>query len=341
METVHAEVVNDERVDFMNSIKVGMINLLDKEQFDILNSLLLNLLSQYELQKKSTELTTYDYTNEGALTFFEGLLRMKGKSEKTIKQYIRATKNCLDSIGKRYDLIDEIDMLRYFAVLGTKVSKVTYNNYIRWTSPFFINMQKVHKINFNPMCNIESVRVDYKEKKPFTPSEMNCLKDNATNIRDVALMEFLYSTGCRISETLQLNKSDIIDDECVVYGKGNKERVVFLNDSAKYYLKLYLDSRTDNEEALFVSLRNGVGVDHPIRMKVGNAQKTIKGLGERCGIKKAHPHRFRRTNCTTLLSRGVPIQEVQYMMGHSNIATTTIYNSMNKENLKHKHSVSL
>lgn len=326
----------DEKYKILEYVKTIMSQDLDSHQINKLSNTLITILDRYDVTEKTTDLTIYDDTNEKALQFFTGILKMQSKSDGTIEQYISSARKCINAIGKNYKDINEFDMTKYFAHLSTSVSCRTYNNYIRYINQFFKWLHDDGYIQTNPMRKIKIVKEDKIVKKPFTNAERDCLKDNAETLRDKALITFLYSTGCRISETLALNKSDVVNNQVIVFGKGRKERIVNINDVARYYLNLYLESRTDDEEALFVTLKNAKGKTHPERLSKNGAEDMFRKLGKKCGIENVHPHRFRRSLCCSLLEKGMPIQEVQIVLGHSNINTTTIYNYVNPQTLQNK-----
>ena len=326
----------DEKYKILEYVKTVMSQDLDSHQINKLSNTLITILDKYDVTEKTTNLTIYDDTNEKALQFFIGILKMQSKSDGTIEQYISSARKCMETIGKNYKDINEFDMTKYFAHLYTSVSCRTYNNYIRYVNQFFKWLHDDGYIPTNPMRKIKIVKEDKIVKKPFTNAERDCLKDNAETLRDKALITFLYSTGCRISEALALNRCDVIHDQVIVFGKGRKERAVSINDVARYYLNLYLGSRTDSEEALFITLKNAKGKDHPTRLTKGAAEDMFRKLGEKCGIENVHPHRFRRSLCCSLLEKGMPIQEVQIVLGHSNINTTTIYNYVDPQTLQNK-----
>ena len=332
-------ITMDDKCKIIEYVKTIMYDCLDKEQMKKLDSTLITILDRYDVSEKTTEVALYDDTNEKVLLFFSGILKMQAKSDGTIDQYISASRKCMETIGKNYKDINEFDMTKYFAHLSQNISCKTYNNYIRYVNHFFKWLHDDGYIKVNPMSKIKIVKEDSVIKKPYSNAEMSCLRDNAKTLRDKALMTFLYSTGCRISEALKLNRSDIIDGKMIAFGKGRKERYVCLNDVAQYYLNMYLDSRTDNEDALFVTLKNAKGKGHPVRLSKNGAGDMFRKLGKECGIKKVHPHRFRRTLCCSLLEKGMPIQEVQVVLGHSNINTTTLYNYVKPEQLQNKLSI--
>lgn len=254
----------DEKCKILEYVKMVMSEDLSMEQINKLNNALVSILDKYDVTLKSTDLALYDDTNEKALKFFTGILKMQSKSDGTIEQYINAARKCMNEIGKNYKDINDFDMIKYFAHLSTTVSCRTYNNYIRYINQFFKWLCDDCYIQINPMRKIKIVSEDKVIKKPYTNAEMSCLRDNAESLRDKALITFLYSTGLRISEALRLNKSDVVNNQVIAFGKGRKERYVSINDVARYYLNLYLDSRTDNEDALFVTNKNAKGYDTKI-----------------------------------------------------------------------------
>lgn len=183
------------------------------------------------------------------------------------------------------------------------------------------------------MLLIKKIKQDAIIKKPFTDTEVEKLRDSVENKKEKALIEFLLSTGCRVSEATRLNISDINFDtgECVVFGKGHKERTIYINDKTLYYLKKYLNSRkSDESQALFLNKRGS-------RMQKGTCEKILHTISERAGVKNVHPHRFRRTFATNLLKRGVPIEHVQKLMGHTTLDMTMHYCTVSQENIKFEY----
>ena len=184
------------------------------------------------------------------------------------------------------------------------------------------------------MVLVEDIKVEKKLKKPFTDEERELLLRNCETLRDKAMMEFLYSTAVRVSELAALNKDDIrwTTKDLVVFGKGSKERTVYINDRTNMYMKEYLETRKDDNEALFVSLRS----PHERLSKTG-IEDIIRRTGKRAGVEKAHPHRFRRTAATNALNRGMPVQEVAQLLGHAKLETTMVYCSVDQAGVKYHH----
>ena len=222
-----------------------------------------------------------------------------------------------------------------------KVSNTYLNNIRRVFSSFFGWLNNKGFISNNPAIGLEAIKTEKKIRKGFSDEELDKLKRACNQKRDLALIEFMYSTGVRASELVSLNKGDIdyYRKSAIVYGKGNKEREVYLTPIACSYLKEYLDARKDNNDAndaLFVSSRFPYK-----RLSVAGVERILKKLGENAGVENVHPHRFRRTMATNILNKGMPIEEVieevKELLGHSKLDTTMIYCTVNKENVKHTH----
>ena len=213
-----------------------------------------------------------------------------------------------------------------------KISKTTQDNELRVLKSFFNWCSAEGYICKSPTLNIKPVKQEKRIKQPFSEVELEKIRNAADNIRDKAIIDVLYSTGVRCAELIAMNKEDIDGDEIVVFGKGEKERIVYLNARAKLSLQDYLNSRTDNNDSLFVELRS----PHK-RLTAGAVETLIRNVGNKAGVKKCHPHRFRRTCATIALNRGMPIEQVSQMLGHAKIETTTIYARSNEENVKNSH----
>jgi site-specific recombinase XerD len=202
----------------------------------------------------------------------------------------------------------------------------------RYFSSFFGWCTDEELIANNPMRRIKAIKIKKIIKEPFSEMEMEKIRKSAENTRDRALVEFLYSTGCRVSEVvnIDLNDVDFVHNSIVVTGKGNKQREVYLSDRAEFWLENYLKERTDNETALFI----GKGVK---RLCKPGIEAMIKKIGIAAGVENVHPHRFRRTLATNLLNKGMPIQEVQQILGHTKLDTTMIYCKVDKNNVQAAH----
>lgn len=186
----------------------------------------------------------------------------------------------------------------------------------------------------SPTRRIHKVKTGKVVKETFSDETIELLRKGASNIRDLAIIDFLFSTGMRVGELVKLNKSDLDLEakECVVVGKGNKQRKVYFDARAKLEVQQYLNSRNDNNEALFVSLFS----PHD-RLEISGIEITLRKIGKRIGISKVHPHKFRRTLATKAIDKGMPIEQVQKMLGHSKIDTTLEYAMVDENNVKLSH----
>ncbi len=294
------------------------------------------ILEKYDISEKTTELQTVNHGWEKELGLFLIHKHVEGRSDKTIELYKQHLQRALQYINKSVKEITEADLFTYIALYKEKrdVSNA-YLNHIRLVfSSFFGWLLNKGFISKNPAAGLESIKVEQKIKKPLSDIELEKLRRKCNIERDLALIEFLYSTGVRVSELVALNRKDIDFNnmDVIVYGKGSKERETYLTATSCLHLKEYLDSRTDDNEALFVSLKS----PHQ-RLSVAGIEEILRKLGRKTGIDNVHPHRFRRTMATNVLNKGMPIEEVKELLGHVKLDTTMIYCTINKENVKHSH----
>lgn len=292
------------------------------------------VIYKYRVESKQTDIVVYDNSNERILKNYIASLRLEGKSELTIDQYHRIINNFLKSTGKPVKKITTGDIRYYLAkyMSERKVGKTTLDNQRRALSAFFSWLTAENYIDRNPMLRIKKIKADEKIKMPFTDIELEQLRAVTKNYKEKALIEFLLSTGCRVSEVARLHIQDInfAKNECIVYGKGSKERKVYISDKCMYYLDAYLRERKESSTSLFTN-RNNYG------MTKANIEILIKKVGERAGIEKVHPHRFRRTFATNALNKGMSVQCVQKILGHQSLDTTMIYCSVDDVNVKMEH----
>ena len=310
---------------------------LSKEQIERLNGDLNIILQKYEdLKERCTELMDPDSSYMEYLNLFLKRKETEGKSARTIEQYRLHLSRMLCYFNKPINKIRENDLFVYLTKYKNirKVSNTYLNNIRRVFSSFFGWLNNKGFISKNPAIGLEPIKTEKKIRKGFSDEELDKLKRVCDNKRDLALIEFMYSTGVRASELVSLNKNDIdyYEKSVIVYGKGNKEREVYLTPIACAYLKEYLDSRKDNNEALFVSTRSPYN-----RLTVAGIERILNKIGKNAGVGNVHPHRFRRTMATNILNKGMPLEEVKELLGHSKLDTTMIYCTVNKENVKHSH----
>lgn len=288
----------------------------------------------YELENNLIEISDDGWSN--VLDEFILSKSLEGKSVKTLDRYSFELKRLLSYTSKPVDQIISSDISMYLITYKRirKVSNSTLKNVRAVFSSFFAWARDYDKIPINPMLQVETIKVEKKIKKPFTDEERELLLRSCKNLRDKAILEFLYSTGVRVSELITLNISDIhfVDKDLTVYGKGNKERIVYINDKTNMYLREYIKSRTDENPALFVGIKKPYS-----RLTKCGVEYIVRELGKKAGVENSHPHRFRRTIITNALNRGMPLQEVMVFAGHSKPETTMMYCEVDEDSVKLHH----
>ena len=321
---------------FINEIILSMTPSLTDSQLNSLENILNIKLHNYDINKKVTEIIPYTTKNyEKYLQLFCSTKVIEGCSEKTISSYNYNILKMLSFLDKNIEEITSDDLRFYLAnyKMQRKVSNATLDNMRRYFLTFFSWAADEHITSSNPAKNLKKIKQEKVIKEPLTEQEIEILRLNCRNERDRALIEILYSTGMRVGELEQLNKDqiDFMNKQIIVFGKGSKERIVYLNARACLYIERYLATRHDNNEALFVGLRQPYS-----RLKVASIEKILRELGEICNI-KCNPHKFRRTAATTLLNKGMPVQEVSKILGHAKLETTMIYCTVDNENVQANH----
>ena len=260
---------------------------------------------------------------------------VEGCTERTITYYNQVMKRFMMRMPKPVELITIDDVRYYIAVRGMqdRITKATQDNELRIIKSFFSWASANGVCERDPARGIKCIKGEKRVKKPFSPEEQELLRIACQgDVRLTALLEVMLSTGCRVGEIAGIKRSDVNEDEVVVFGKGQKERKVFLNARARVALNMYLKSRDDESEALFVSYQK------PHKgMSISALEAIVRELGNKAGIKDVHPHKFRRTAATTALRRGMPIEQVQQMLGHESIATTLIYAKIADDAVKQAH----
>ena len=311
-----------------------MISSLNNEQLSKLKTTLEIYLYNVSIEAKQeadTEKKEVDY-----LEVFLSAKRIDGCSEKTLIYYKNTIQQMLDSIGKSVCTIVTEDLRTYLAEYQKEKqsSKVTIDNIRRIFSSFFSWLEDEDYIIKSPVRRIHRIKAASTIKETYTDEQLESMRDNCDNPRDLALIDILASTGMRVGELVLLNRDDISFDEreCIVFGKGDKERMVYFDARTKIHLQNYLDSRTDNNEALFVSLKAPYN-----RMKIGGIELRLREMGKRLNIEKVHPHKFRRTLATVAIDKGMPIEQLQKLLGHQRIDTTLQYAMVKQSNVKIAH----
>lgn len=275
-------------------------------------------------------------SNGKLLELFISAKRIEGCSEKSLKYYRMVIENMFTSLNLTVRDITTSDLRTYLAHYQRerKSSKVTIDNMRRIFSSFFSWLEDEDFILKSPVRRIRKIKTDKTIKETFSDEGLELLRDACDEIRDLAMIDLLASTGMRVGELVRLNREDInfYERECLVFGKGNSERIVYFDARTKIHLINYLDSRQDDNPALFVSLSS----PHD-RLLIGGVETRLRQLGEKADLNKVHPHKFRRTLATRAIDKGMPIEQVQHLLGHVKIDTTMHYAMVNQANVKNSH----
>lgn len=306
-----------------------MAEYLNINQLKKLQEVLLKQLSENEPVRE-------EIGNENYLRMFLAAKKIEGCSERTIKYYQATIEHMLTKIPTSIRKITT-DEVRAYLVSYQKInncSKVTVDNIRRNISSFFSWLEEEDYILKSPMRRIHKIRTKTVVKEVISDETIELMRDHCTKLRDIAMIDMLYSTGIRVGELVNLNIADVNFEqrECIVYGKGDKERRVYFDAKTKIHLQKYLESRVDNNTALFVTL------DSPYdRLKISGVEIRLRNLGKQLGLSRIHPHKFRRTMATRAIDKGMPIEQVQKILGHSQIDTTMQYAIVNQTNVKTSH----
>lgn len=310
----------------INAIKDDMNTILTENQMKMLEQVLTKHLSGViaaETEQKEIEL----------LPAFMAAKRVEGCSEKSLRYYESTIRNMLEAVSKPEKQITTEDLRSYLDTYQRRgtVSKVTLDNVRRILSTFFSWLEDEDYIVKSPVRRIHKVKTGKTVKETYTDESLELMRDYCDNPRDLAMIDLLASTGIRVGELVKLNRSDVDFEnrECIVFGKGNKERKVYFDARTKIHLQKYLASRTDDNEALFVSLIKPFD-----RLQISGVEIRLRKIGRDLGIHKTHPHKFRRTLATMAIDKGMPIEQVQQLLGHQSIDTTLQYAMVNQANVK-------
>lgn len=275
-------------------------------------------------------------TNEDALNLFVDAKRIEGCSERSIGYYNTTLKALFKSITKNYLVIETEDLRKYLSDYSqnSKASKTTVDNVRRVISTFFSWLESENYIMKSPTRRIHKIKVGKAVKETYSDEMIELIRQNATSHRDLTIIDFLISTGVRVGELVKLNITDLNLEakECVVVGKGNKQRKVYFDARTKIEIQQYLSLRNDDSKALFVSLAKPFN-----RLQISGVETVLKKIGKKVGLGRVHPHKFRRTLATKAIDKGMPIEQVQKMLGHAKIDTTLEYAMVDENNVKNSH----
>lgn len=320
----------------ITAIQLGMASMLTVEQLEELQRVLTHNLHHLEVVEKALGGKVEVAENTELLDVFVSAKRIEGCSEKSLKYYESTINRMMNVTNKPIREINTDDLRVYLADYQKErnSSKVTIDNMRRIFSSFFGWLEDEDYILKSPVRRIHKIKTDKTIKDTFSDEVLELLRDACEEIRDLAMIDLLASTGTRVGELVQLNREDINfhERECVVLGKGSRERVVYFDARTKIHLLNYLDSRKDNSPALFVSLSK----PHE-RLKIGGVETRLRRIGNRADMQKVHPHKFRRTLATRAIDKGMPIEQVQRLLGHVKIDTTMHYAMVNQTNVKNSH----
>lgn len=318
--------------EIVNEVVCEMMSYLTSDQVCILKNVLEKSLNKLNNRMASQNIIE----NDKLIDDFVAAKRLEGCSEKTLKYYRNTIVQMLDEINKTIRAITTEDLREYLSKyqIERKISKVTVDNIRRNLSSFFAWLEDENYILKSPVRRIHRVKTTSSIKTTYSDEELEVLRDNCKEIRDLAMIDLLASTGMRVGELVKLNIEDINfqERECVVFGKGDKERIVYFDARTKIHLRNYINQRDDDNKALFVSINRPYS-----RLEIGGVETRLRELGRQLNLEKVHPHKFRRTMATVAIDKGMPIEQVQRLLGHEKIDTTLQYAMVKQSNVKNAH----
>ena len=319
--------------NLMNEVIQGMLPFLNNGQMERLQEVLQHTLFNYKVVENDSN---KELSEQNLVELFLAAKRIEGCSEKSLKYYESTILALLDELGKDVKHIVTDDIRTYLTEYQARKqsSKVTIDNIRRILSSFFSWLEDEDYILKSPVRRIHKVKTGTNIKETYTDEALELMRDNCTELRDLAIIDMLASTGMRVGEMVLLNREDIDfnERECVVFGKGDKERIVYFDARTKIHLQNYLNSRDDDNPALFVSLQKPYN-----RLQISGVEVRLRQYGKRLGLNKVHPHKFRRTLATMAIDKGMPIEQLQQLLGHRRIDTTLQYAMVKQSNVKIAH----
>lgn len=321
----------------ISEITRQMLPHLDNAQMERLQEVLRHTLWSVQVIVSEGGIQPPDReTNAELLDMFLSAKRVEGCSEKTLRYYETSIRRLFAAVDCNVTHMQTDDLRAYLSDYQqqTQCSKGNIDNIRRIMSSFFTWLEDENYILKSPVRRIHKIRSNQTVKETYTDEALETMRDQCGCLRDLAMIDLLASTGMRVGELVHLNRDDIDFEnrECVVFGKGSKERPVYFDARTKIHLRNYLDSRTDGNPALFVSLHSPYN-----RLEISGVEVRLRKLGRRLGITKVHPHKFRRTLATRAIDKGMPIEQVQQLLGHAKIDTTMQYAMVNQNNVKISH----
>ena len=320
-------------VTLLNQVLQAMSDTLGSHQLERLKDVLDATFKDIEIIEKTDAVSEEDF---GVVDKFIAAKRVEGCSENTLLYYSSTIKNALDKMRKKVKDICTDDLRQYLDEYqrGSGASKVTVDNIRRILSSFFSWLEEEFYIIKSPVRRIHKVKTGKVVKETYSDEALEMMRDHCENSRDLALIDILASTGMRVGELVKLNRNDIDfqNRECIVTGKGDKQRIVYFDARTKIHLQNYLRERKDSNPALFVTL------DAPnARLQISGVEVRLRQIGKDLNMTKVHPHKFRRTLATMAIDKGMPIEQVQHLLGHQSLDTTLQYAMVNQSNVKMSH----
>lgn len=322
-----------------------MSDVLNEEQLcKLKNVLFINFHEKIIVEEKREIIPTEKDTDMAQLQMFVTAKKIAGRKDNTLKAYVSELIYFRNTINKRLEDVTTMDIRWYLGIMQQRGDKIsTIQNKIRYLNSFYTFLVSEEIITKNPLARIETPKMDTVIRKPFSNLDMEAMRKACENPRERALIEFLYSTGLRVSEVCSLNVSDLdmYKKEFTVIGKGSKERIVYFSDPAYFHLTEYLNWRIEKEGLTFDELYNKplfVTSAKPYnRMSKGSIRSLLKKISKKSGIANVHPHRFRRTFATNMMNKDMRLEDLAKLMGHSKIETTLIYCDIQQENVKNSY----
>ena len=314
-------------------IEQEMLAHLDNHQMEQLHKILLR-----HLQGVTAAAHPRQEADDGIslLVSFIAAKRVEGCSSKSLRYYESTIQNMLSAVEKPVKHITTDDLRRYLDKYQQNggAGKVTIDNIRRILSSFFSWLEEENLILKSPVRRIHKVKTGSTVKETYSDEALELMRDHCGSIRDLAIIDLLASTGMRVGELVKLNRADIdfSNRECIVFGKGDKERKVYFDARTKIHLQNYITGRVDENPALFVTLQK----PHE-RLQISGVEIRLRELGRKLNIPKVHPHKFRRTLATMAIDKGMPIEQVQRLLGHQSVDTTLQYAMVNQNNVKNSH----
>lgn len=319
--------------NLINQVLQAMSKTLGNQQIERLKDVLEITFSNVEIFEKTESDAAIDMS---VIKTFLSAKRVEGCSEKSMRYYESTIRNALASVGKNVKDVSTDDLRQYLDEYQQRsgASRVTVDNIRRILSSFFAWLEEEFYIVKSPVRRIHKVKTGKVVKETYSDEALEMMRDSCETTRDLAMIDILASTGMRVGELVKLNRNDIDfqNRECIVTGKGNKQRIVYFDARTKIHLQSYLQQRTDNNDALFVTLL----APHN-RLQISGVEIRLRNIGKDLNMTKVHPHKFRRTLATMAIDKGMPIEQVQHLLGHQSLDTTLQYAMVNQANVKMSH----